>query len=342
MTRPFNHPSREHRLLESLGPFLNYAPSQRYPAGIGDDAALRRCRRGERLVFTADTLVEGVHFSLAYMTLAEVGFKAMVANLSDCAAMGAGPDGALVQIVFPQKQRARAKRHVKELYSGIRKACRRWGFPVVGGNISMGPSWIVDVTLVGRLGAKQRALHRSGARPGDVLWVSGRPGESAAGLAAIRRWGRARAPGELQALIRRHVAPSARIRAGNALAADRNVRAVIDVSDGVSKDCLTLSYENDLTAELLLTEALASSAMRRAAAQLGADWQDWFLHGGEDYELLFAASPAFDPGRLRNQQGVRFRRIGRFTDRGFGAWVKTCDGSRARLSSGGWDHLGKK
>src|SRR5271169_6490719 len=99
---PLNHfPSSEYRLLHSLKPFLNFRRSRKYPIAIGDDAAIRQCRAREVLVFTADSFVERVHFSFTYMTAAEVGFKAMAINLSDCAAMGALPDGALVQIIFP-------------------------------------------------------------------------------------------------------------------------------------------------------------------------------------------------------------------------------------------------
>jgi selenophosphate synthetase-related protein len=90
-------PSSEYELLHSLKPFLNFRKSHRYPIGIGDDAAIRACSEKENLILTADSFVEDVHFSFSYMTSADIGYKAMAINLSDCAAMGAMPDGALVQ-----------------------------------------------------------------------------------------------------------------------------------------------------------------------------------------------------------------------------------------------------
>ena len=131
------YPSQEYALLKGLEPYLNFTKSARYPIGIGDDAAIRNSRGKEALVFTADAMVENVHFSLAYMTFAELGFKAMCINLSDCAAMGARPDGALAQIVFPQSLRGReVSKAMRAIYSGFRKACAAWNFPIIGGNLS--------------------------------------------------------------------------------------------------------------------------------------------------------------------------------------------------------------
>ncbi len=333
------HPSREHALIESLKSLLRGRPRGRYPVGIGDDGAVRRCRKGERLVLTADTFVEGVHFSLKYMSLDEVGLKAMAANLSDCAAMGAQPDGALVQVVFPHKA-ARIEQSVRRLYKGLCRACRRWNFPVVGGNLSLGPCWMIDIALVGVLGGGP--LKRVGAKPGDILWVSGRPGESRAGYELLEKFGRARASSLFRGLVRRHIAPEPRIELGRALARCRLVHAAIDISDGVSKECHTLSYENNLAIELRIGESLASASMKGAAHRLGADWRMWFLNGGEDYELLFAAAPSFRPDHLRSCGRNMLKPVGRCTAKGYGVCARTKSGVSTVVRAEGWDHLEKQ
>ena len=198
MTRK-NFPSSEYRLLESLKPFLNYRKNTRYPLDIGDDAAIRTCSKGEQLVITADSFVQNVHFSLSYMTLEEAGYKTAAINLSDCAAMAAVPDGALIQVIFPKTLPPRSiVAGTKQLYKGLSRACRKWDFPIVGGNLSAGPCWIIDMTLLCRKEKRGRLLLRTGAKNGEGLWVTGTPGDSAAGLAALRKWGRQPSSGEVQ------------------------------------------------------------------------------------------------------------------------------------------------
>ncbi len=333
-------PSSEYKLLNSLKPLLNYRKTRRYPLPIGDDAAVRICGAGEKLVLTADSFVQDVHFSLKYMTLEDVGYKAMAVNLSDCAAMAALPDCALVQIIFPQKQgAAKVTADVKRLYTGMGTACRRWEFPITGGNLSRGPCWIIDITLLGRM-ERSRVLLRTGARHGDGLWVTGNPGEAAAGLAALRKWGRRGAPPAYRSLAARHVRPVPRIELGRALAREPRVHAFIDISDGVAKECRTLAYENNLGIDLAVGPACVSPTVRLLAGRLGKDRLEWFLHGGEDYELMFAAAPAFDPAAFADY-GVPISRIGTFSRLLRGVRLRRADGPATNLGPGGWDHLRK-
>ena len=334
-------PSSEYRLLESLKPFLNYRKNARYPVGIGDDAAVRTCSKGERLVITADSFVQDVHFRLSYMTLEEVGYKAAAINLSDCAAMAAVPDGALVQVIFPKTlNKGQIGDGIRQLYKGLNSACRKWDFPIVGGNLSAGPCWIIDITLLGRQGKSGRLLLRTGAKKGDGLWVTGTPGDSAAGLAALKKWGR-RVPARFKTLVSRHIRPHPRIEIGRALGGDRRVHALIDVSDGISKDGRTLSFENRLGIELVGEPACASPAVRRLAKVLDVDWREWYLNGGEDYELMFAAAPEFDPRMIAARCNVPLTRIGTFVAYTRGVLLRHADGGTCRLGRGGWDHLRK-
>jgi thiamine-monophosphate kinase len=337
--QPF--PSSEYKLLNSLKPFLHYKKSRRYPLSIGDDAAIRACSAGEKLILTADSFVQDVHFRLPWMTLAEVGFKAMAINLSDCAAMGAAPDGALVQIIFPKALAAsKTVADIRRLYLGLFAACKRWDFPIIGGNLSAGPCWIVDITLLGRAEKSGRLLLRTGAKKGDTLWVTGRPGESGAGLAALARWGRKAVPRRYKELVMRHVRPTPRMEIGCSLAANPLVHALIDISDGIAKECRTLAYDNRLGISLDAAPACVSDATKRLAAELGIDWREWYLGGGEDYELLFAADPSFDARPISSHSKVLFTRIGSFSRRGAGAAVSFGDLAAAGMP-GGWDHLRK-
>jgi thiamine-monophosphate kinase len=335
-------PSFEYKLLQSLKPFLNYNKNSRYPLPIGDDAAIRVCGKEEKLILTADTFVQDVHFSLSYMTLEEIGYKAMAINLSDCAAMAALPDGALVQVVFPGDcGTGKIMADMKKLYKGFNEACKHWDFPVIGGNLSKGPCWMIDITLIGRAEKSSRFVLRTGAKNGDGLWVSGWPGEAGAGLAALQKWGRRRVPAQYNSLVMRHVRPSPRIALGRALGKDLRVHALIDISDGISKECRTLAYENNLGILLDDAPACVSCPTRQLARHLQKDWRGWFLHGGEDYELLFAAAAAFDPSNLITSTGIPITRIGVFSRSFNGAGVCRNNRGIVPLKQGGWDHCRK-
>jgi len=324
------HPSVEYHLLSRLKPLLNYHPSKSYPSGIGDDTVLRRCAGTERLVFTADTFIENVHFRLDYMSLAEAGYKSMAAAVSDCAAAGSRPDGALVQVGVP----AGGTGTVVELYRGFNRLCRRYDFPIVGGDLSRSPCWMIAITVIGRMERASRPLMRTGIRNGDVLWCTGRPGRSAAGLALLSKLGRKRAEAAGAGLVRSHLKPRPRIDAGLILSRCRAVHAAMDLSDGLSKDAATLCHDNGLGLVLEI-DALVTADQRNAAARLRADPLSWVLHGGEDYELLFAAHRRFDP-KAAGLDGCR--RLGAF-DRTLHGLSVHHGGEVVPVPAGSWDHL---
>ncbi|MGD9202627.1 MAG: thiamine-phosphate kinase, partial [Chitinispirillia bacterium] len=233
-----DYPSEEYYLLNRLGKFFNSNSNTRFPLGIGDDACIRNCGKKEQLIFTADTLVEDVHFSFTYMTPEEIGYKALVANLSDCAAMGAIPDSALIQIVFPKKNTKKDIENSLEMfYLGFNKACKKWDFPIVGGDLAGGPCWVIAISLIGRKNKKSRILRRVGAEVGDTLWSTGIPGKSGAGLEILRNWEHEKIPDDYNEFVKKHIAPEAQIETGIILSEDENVHAVIDLSDGISKEC---------------------------------------------------------------------------------------------------------
>lgn len=244
--------------------------------GIGDDAALLRARAGFELVQTTDTLVEQVHF-LPGSPPRSLGHRALAVNLSDLAAMGASPAWAMLSLVLPQIDES----WLGEFAVGFGVLARAREVALVGGNLSRGPLSIT-VQLTGQVPAGT-ALRRSGARPGEQLWVSGTLGDASLGRSA-----RLAADSSQQALWLRTRSeyPTARNALGEAL---RGVAsACIDVSDGLLADLPRLAAACGCGASLDVARLPISAALRAFAAE--AAWEH-ALAGGEDYELCFAAPP---------------------------------------------------
>lgn len=268
--------------------------------GIGDDTAVFE----DGLVVTQDALVEGVHFRRAWTGWRDLGYKAAAVNLSDLAAAGATPVGLLVTLMLPAATEPAA---VHELYEGLNEP----GVPVVGGDTNASDALAVTVTAVGR---SERVPGRAGARPGDVLVVTGPLGGAAAGLHALERG--LEGVDELAALHRR---PPVRLDEGRALA--RVAHALIDLSDGLASDAERIAARSGCR----LVIDVGSLPLAPGLAEIG-DLPFWTL--GEDYELLAALSP--DDARASG-----FPVVGRCEE---GSGVELLrDG--APLTLEGWDHF---
>ena len=248
---------------------------------IGDDAAVVGAGAGGRVLLTTDLVVEGTHFDLGFCSLEDVGYKAMMVTGSDLAAMGARPDHALVSMVSPRDV------DLDALAAGLADAASACGCVVVGGDLSSGPLVVVSVALYGTLAVDPGTgpLLRSGAQPGDRVFVTGPLGGSAAGLRLLRAVGRdvgwdPETPDRrnVQALLR----PVARLDEGE-VARRAGASAAIDISDGLAPDLGHLARSSGVVVSL--------DTVPRAE---GASVDD-ALHGGEDYELVLATA---DPGRL--------------------------------------------
>lgn len=332
MTKNLNTPSAEYHIIKSLSHCLSYSGKTSFKLGIGDDAALRICKEGEQLIFTADILVEDVHFSLDYMALDEIGYKAMVANISDCAAMGSIPDSASIQLVFP-RSKSNIKEDILQLYQGIDKASLEYNFPIIGGDLSVGDKWIIGVSMTGRKSKDERLLFRKGAQVGDDLWVTGTLGGSAAGLAILRRYGRSDAH---DTLIQKHISPKAKVNDALRLSTDQAVTTLTDISDGIGKECRTLAYEGNFTVEVRLTENLMLPETLSLSKEIGVNPYEWVVNGGEDYELLFTASPNFDD---KNYADLSLIKIGKIVKSGYDV-IFNSSGLNTYSNLGlGWDHL---
>lgn len=289
--------------------------------GPGDDAAVLRPAAGEDLVVTVDAVVEGVHFD-ARSTPADVGWKALAVNLSDLAAMGARPVGALVALALPP---GTSPARLRGIARGLGACARAHRTPVVGGNVTRARALSLTVTVLGAV-PEGRALLREGARPGDLVAVTGTLGDAALGLAR-----RAAAP-----LARRQRRPTPRLAAGLALAP--HVRAAIDVSDGLVQDLGHLCRASGVGARIGVVDLPLSAAYRRAASRLAEPYAA-ALAGGEDYELVVAVPPAAlaqaraAAARARTPLAV----IGRFV-RGRGVRVVGIRGEPLPVPAG-HDHL---
>jgi thiamine-monophosphate kinase len=308
--------------------------------GPGDDAAL--VQMGDRLlVLTSDLLVEGVHFSRETVSARDLGYKALVVNVSDVAAMGGSPRYALVSLTIPPEVESG---WVVELYGGLREAAAEYATSLVGGDTSRADQVVISVALAGEA-APGASVLRSGARPGDRIVVTGRLGASAGGLllsqaaphevsaALVSDWGRE--------LLAAHFRPTARVGEGQTLAA-QGATAMIDVSDGLTLDLSRLCRESGVGAALSLADVPWSPGLKALADVIAADPLGLALQGGEDYELL-ATLPTGVVDATATVLGDRFATaltdIGEIRE-GEALVVVESDGSERPLEPQGWDHFG--
>jgi thiamine-monophosphate kinase len=248
--------------------------------GVGDDAALIECPPGAQLVETTDTLVAGLHFPLS-VPAAAIGHRALAVNLSDLAAMGARPAWALLALTLPAAEEA----WLEEFAAGLGSLARSHEVALVGGDTTRGPL-CVTVQLLGHV-PHGRALTRAGGRAGDLVFVSGSPGDAGAGLAIEQ--GRLSAPPAAAPYLReRFLWPTPRVALGERLR--EYARACIDVSDGLLGDAGKLAAASGVGLEIFFAELPVSRPLVEA---LGADAaRELALTAGDDYELVFAVDPA--------------------------------------------------
>jgi thiamine-monophosphate kinase len=320
--------------------------------GPGDDAAVLRLRDGRDLVATTDAFVEGRHFRRDLLTPAEAGARLAAANLSDIAAMAAEPRWALLSLVVPP-----AWTHAECLL--FERACARTlaadGAAIVGGNLASGEGPLsATLTLLAEV-ERGAAWTRAGARPGDVLAVTGAPGSAAAFL-ALSHWGnpptRALVP---HTIVERVVAPASRVKLARALAAAGGVTAAIDVSDGLAADLAHLCTASGVGARIdeiaLHTDEWLLDAARTLSAFAGQErgplpageggfMTQLQLGASDDYELLLSIAPAkwAQCERIAHEYEVPLVHIGTVTVGSVRVLVTTA-GAETTLDVPGWDHF---
>ncbi|MGA2886826.1 MAG: thiamine-phosphate kinase [Terracidiphilus sp.] len=317
------------------------SPGSGLRLGIGDDCALLAPRAGEELAVTTDLSIAGRHFRLDWHQPEAVGHRALARGLSDLAAMGARPVAAFLSLGLPRQLAVaaapRAAEHsswVERFLDGLLTLAKAHHTPLAGGDLSESPVAVADIVLIGAV-PHGRALLRSGALPGHLLYVTGALGGAAAGLARLSELAsRARSnppciPQKMEALLAPHLYPQPRIRQGLWLQRRSLASAAIDLSDGLSTDLAHLCEESNVAAEVD-----AALLPLHPGATL-----DQALDGGEDYELLFAAPPS---ARLpRSIDGVKITKIGRIVNARSGqprATLLTSKSARS-LEPQGWEHF---
>ncbi len=312
--------------------------------GIGDDAAVYRVGdgpdgEGRVHVVTTDALVEGVHFDRTFAPLEGVGAKALAVNVSDVAAMNALPRFATVALGLPNNVSVEA---AEALYAGVAAAAGRYGLAVVGGDVTAAPRLVISVTVIGEA-AEADVVYRRGASPGDLLCVTGDLGAAAAGLRvllaekeAFEADGEQPDLGEWAYVVERQLAPQARTDRVRAWA-DAGVRptALIDLSDGLASEVHHLCRAGDVGARVELGLLPIHIDTFRAAERFSGRPEGYALYGGEDYELLFALSPA-DCDRL---PADTFAVVGEVTEAAEGVTLRLPDGQDVPLEAEGFRHF---
>ncbi|MDI6710097.1 MAG: thiamine-phosphate kinase [Thermoanaerobacterales bacterium] len=306
--------------------------------GVGDDAAVLCAPEGELLLFTTDMLVEGVHFTPALVPYRDLGYKALAVNVSDIAAMGGTPRWAVVSLGLPP---GAAVEDLDAFYAGLSEAAEAFGVSIVGGDTVRSPrDLVVNVALLGGA-APDRVLYRSGARPGDAVFVTGSIGAAAAGLFLLQH-PVPECPEEVQAvLVHAHRRPVPRVAAGSALAAGGAVTALADLSDGLATDLARICAASGTGALVRARDLPVSPEARLLARLAGTDPLEWALYGGEDYELVGTARPE-DLPRLRATLaaiGVPLAAVGEVRPREAGLYLRDETGRERPLSPGGYQHF---
>ena len=277
----------ERDIIAHVASLLKLPGDSELVKGIGDDCAVLRKDSRNCFLLTTDTLVEGVHFDLAWHPPFLLGKKTAAVNLSDIAAMGGEPRFALLNLAFP----AAAPAWFDEFLDGFLAMLAEHGVILVGGDTVKSSSHCsITVTVIGEA-ARDNVTYRSGAVKGDLVFVSGTLGRAAAGLALCRAGLDRKAPQRWEEPVRAHLAPEPRLRLGRILAASGLVHAMLDISDGLATDLAHLCEESATGAEVDGDSLPVSREVADAAAELKVGVRDWALGGGEDYQLLFTAAP---------------------------------------------------
>jgi thiamine-monophosphate kinase len=267
-------------------------PGAGVTVGIGDDCAVLEPTPGARLLVTTDLFLEDVHFRRRWAGPGDVGWKSLAVNLSDVASMGGQPRWAVVALACPPGTPAA---EAEEFYDAAFALAALHGTALVGGDTSMSPAgWLVNITLVGEA---VTTLLRSGARPGDIVALTGDLGAAAAGLAVLEHPEAVRAVSavSLDHVRHRHLRPNPRVPEGHWLAAAGGVSAMIDVSDGLTTDLGHVLEESGVGAEVHVDRLPVGGPTREVAAAFGTDLLAWTTAGGEDYELLLTCAAAEFP-----------------------------------------------
>jgi len=293
----------------------------------GDDAAVFRSPGGDLMAFTADAMVERVHFDPAYVSWHALGYKSLAVNISDLAAMGGCPS-SFALVVLGLREDVEIE-DIKRLYEGLIQCSEEFSCCIVGGDIVRCPQQLfVSISLAGGLPGGA-FLTRSGARPGQSILISGTLGDSALGLKWLLKGG-----GGENACARKHLYPQPRLREGNR-ALELGATAAIDISDGLVRDLGHICEESGVGARIMVEDIPLSKSAAKTASEVGEDPLKAALWGGEDYELIIVADE--NNARIMRAE-MNLTLIGEITQ-GSGVTVIDSSGRPVQLENTGYDHF---
>lgn len=321
--------------------------SPRVSIGIGDDCAVYQGGAGKYQIITTDALIENIHFKISTTTPVLLGRKALSVNISDIAAMGGVPHLALVTLGIPKTLPVK---FLDNLYKGMNQVCKEYKIEIAGGDTTASPSHLfINITIVGEVGKKQ-LITRTGAEPGDKIFVTGTPGESALGLKLLsssrKKW---KGSIHLQKkMIKAHLDPVPRLAESQMLAkSSRRITSMIDISDGLAQDLLHICKGSNVGALIREDWLPKSPALKSLTSLNELRILDFILAGGEDYELLFTLKSE-DVRKIINQfkkAKITITQIGEVTDHPQKVTLLNNDGNSQSLKKlSGFDHFrpGKK
>lgn len=318
----------EFGLIKLISHDLIYRP-EFVKIGPGDDGAVYSVPDGFDQVISTDTMVEGIHFTSVTMSAYDVGWKLCASNFSDMAAMGADPIGFVISAAFPEKLYAS---WVEHCYEGIRDCCKEYRVNLLGGDMTGSVSDIIMTGTVVGIVPKDTAVRRSGARRGDVVFVTGHPGDSAGGLYALLHENK-----EYRGLIEKHKHPRPQIAWGTLLR-EAGASSLNDISDGISREINEIAEASGVSIKIDKSFIPVSAEALEYGRKSGIDPLSWALDGGEDYELIGTISRE-DFEKVKNRPGIK--KIGVVTDKpGKGVFLEQ-EGHLELLEVHGYDHFGR-
>jgi thiamine-monophosphate kinase len=327
----------EFGLIEKLTKELQATNSETIK-GAGDDAAILRFSNDEEVLVTTDMMMEGIHFDLTYFPLKHLGYKAVVANISDIYAMNGTPKQITVSLALSRKF---CIEDVEELYSGIRLACQQYGVDIVGGDTSSSLTGLaISITAIGTA-PKGTAVRRDGAKETDLICVTGNLGAAYMGLQLLEREKIATAGKDIQPdfqgkeyILERQLKPEARKEILEKLR-EENVMptAMMDISDGLSSELMHICRQSGVGCRIYEERIPIDYQTAIMAEELNLNVITCALNGGEDFELLFTV-PIADHEKVAAMKDVRV--IGHVVSENMGLALITRDGVEMELKAQGW------
>ncbi|MFT4416899.1 thiamine-phosphate kinase [Fredinandcohnia humi] len=304
--------------------------------GIGDDAALVRPKIDMEQIICLDTMVEGVHFTLDTMTPLQIGYKALAVNLSDIAAMGGIPTYYLVSIAIPPGW---SEQDLLSIYEGMEMLANKYQIDLIGGDtVSISDSLVITVTVLGEV-EKGKHLLRSRATPGDIVFVTGFLGDSAAGLELLLQHGKDHSFTDFEeVLVTKHQFPEPRVEVGRLLAAFERV-SLNDVSDGLASELNEIAKASQVVITFDQDDVPLSEQIKIHNNEKSLEYA---LYGGEDFELV-GTVPASDWNSIKQKcvaAGVIIRKIGTVSS-GDPAVFLQSSGSLQKIDRKGYNHFSK-